>query len=126
MFNKLENEFGASIQREVRVQGTGNLGVFDGVLIRDTGMTLIEVKFTRSGFMSLLMLRDIMNRAVLAAHRAKQVGGPSDLRLLLVVVADVSEEEKARVQDRVSGFVKGSPVPVELRFYTMEELEKDN
>ena len=44
VFQRLEKEFGEPIQREVKVLGTGDQSIFDGAQLRDTGMTLIEVK----------------------------------------------------------------------------------
>lgn len=124
VFQHLEKEYTGKLTREVKVHGTGDYGIFDGVLTRDSGITLIEVKFTRSAFMPGMVWREVLYRALIAAQKAKQLSPPIDIDLLIVIVADVSPEDRERLSQRVSKQIKDAPIPVQVRFYTTKELEQ--
>lgn len=122
VFRKLESEIKHPIQREVKILGTGDLGVFDGAIIEPKTMTLIEVKYTRTSFLPSYLIRDILYRAILAVQKSKEIGGPADIRVLLIVVTDQVGTDQQRFKARMEGLLKDAPVPVEIRFYEFDEL----
>lgn len=121
VFRKLASEFGSQIRRGVQGANIQNPYIFDGIVVEGLNMTAIEVKYSRQGFMPLDNLRAMLARIesnMGAFHKYENY----QLRLLLVFVSDELDCDKEKFAAEINSIAKGLPHPIEIRFYTENEL----
>lgn len=125
IFRKLASEFSSEIQREVRVGHLGGRYIFDGI-VRDKGVTtVIEVKFIRAaGFMSSMHIRDSLSQIQEGVKLLPQEQ-TSGLRVLLAIAADNLGTHQERVRSQVERVRTDFPFPIEVRFYSLADLERE-
>jgi hypothetical protein len=117
---QLEVELGSSINRKVEIISLPGLA-FDGVALTKDGPAVIEIKYTRQPLFSSHILSRVLDRFVSA--RAALKGQPS-ARLYFVVVADMSPQNQALLQENLRKYI-GDRVPgVELRVLNFARLKE--
>lgn len=124
IFRRLAKEFGSEIQREVKVGNAEGRYIFDGI-VRDKGITtVIEVKFLRSGLMPMIQLKHTLTRIRLASKQ-QPLEHAGNFRVLLALALEGSDVEADRVQTQINRVRDEFPFPIEVRFYKLDDLERD-
>lgn len=115
---ELEREFGNQILRNVSVgERAGVPYQADGILPREGGMTIVEIKFTRSA--------DWQRRAKHALAQLEHLPYRSPpLSFLIAIVAEgLNEEKRKSATYQIENLRKSASVPIELRVYDFGELK---
>lgn len=124
IFRRLAREFGSEIQREVKVGNAEIRYIFDGI-VRDKGITtVIEVKFLRSGPISTMQLKHTLSRIQLASKQ-QPLEHAGNFRVLLAFALEGSNADADRVQNQINRVRDEFPFPIEVRFYRLDDLERD-
>jgi hypothetical protein len=124
IFRKLATEFSSEIQREVKLGSLGGRYIFDGI-VRDKGITtIIEVKFVRGGYMPSMHVRETLSRIQesMKLLPPEQISG---LRVILAIAADDLSTNKERLTSQIDRFRSDFAFPVEVRFYSLADLERE-
>jgi hypothetical protein len=113
VFRQLELEFGQSIQRQVSIGR--DLG-FDGLIPSKEGLTVFEIKYLHTP------RTDTIRRAIGSMKQASN-RMPHVHRFVLVVVTEgFSDERVAELTARAKDLIAEAGIPIDLRFYDVEEL----
>ena len=121
---KIEADLGKKVHKEVSLGG-GRETAFDGVVVDRNVITAIEVKFAPISFIPTSSIRETIYRAIIARDRIKRDGGPSEIRLIFVYVTSETNEERNRlVRQKVEQAIADAPIPVEFKFYELDDLKK--
>jgi len=119
-FEKLSKEFTSEIQREVKLGENGNRFIFDG-LVKEKGNTIaIEVKFLRTGSMHRIM--HTIDKIIASANFLPD-SERKNFKILLVIVTDQTTIQAQKIKEQLHR--DNYLVPIELRFYNLDELEKE-
>jgi len=118
-FRQLELEFGQPINRQVGVPGQRDL-YFDGGLVTEKGIILVEVKYTRQPFYSPRILEQVIAR-LLATRSAV---GDRPVTLYLVIVAELQEGMQQLFEENIRKFLIQKVSGLELRVFNLLELKK--
>jgi len=119
-FEKLSKEFSSEIQREIKLGNNGNRYIFDG-LVKEKGNTIaIEVKFFRTG--SVTRLKHSIDRIIASANFLPDIE-KKNFRILFIIVTDQEKFSLDNIKKRFT--LNEYIVPVELRLYNLNELEKE-
>ncbi len=119
-FEKLSKEFTSEIQREVKLGENGNRFIFDG-LVKEKGNTVaIEVKFLRTG--SMHRIKHTIDRIIANANFLQDFER-KNFKILLVIVTDQTTMQVHKITEQLHK--DNYPVPIELRLYKLDELEKE-
>lgn len=124
IFRRLAKEFGSEIQREVKVGNAEGRYIFDGI-VRDKGITtVIEVKYLRSGMMPTVQLRHTLAR-IQQVSKQQPLEQAGNFRVLLALAVEGSDVEPERVQSQINRLRDEFSFPIEVRFYRLDDLERD-
>ncbi|MFZ0960717.1 MAG: hypothetical protein WAO35_07400 [Terriglobia bacterium] len=120
VLNKISQELGRQIQRDVRLSDSG--AIFDGIVVDDAKVTAIEVKYIQGAETLGRRSREIAQAISQRLYRV-----PESLRrrfsLILAVATDAPRSDQ--LADRLSALVKEAPVPVQVKVFNLEELERE-
>ena len=124
IFTKLQREFSAEIKREVKaLPGDRGRGyIYDGVVSEKDSTTIIEVKFVRNG--PIHRLQDTINR-IEGSLATMPESMRRNTKLLLAVATDQNDASIDRLYKQVELLKKKTPMPIEVRLYRLEDLEKE-
>lgn len=125
IFTKLQREFSAEIIREVRAHSLerGSSYLYDGLVSEKDSTTIIEVKFVRNA--PIHRLQDTINR-IEGSLDSMPDSIRRNTKLLLAVATDQNDPGiDSRLHKQVEALKKKTPMPIELRLYRLEDLEKE-
>ena len=106
--------------------GEGRATAFDAVAQDGDLFTAIEVKYVRRPFISPLVLREALYRAVVASSLLERRGEKKRLRLILALVVDGAQQgDIDRLQRQTLRMTQDAPLPVELRIFPFEDLKRE-
>jgi hypothetical protein len=124
IFRRLAKEFGSEIQREVKAGSAEGHYIFDGI-VRDKGITtVIEVKFLRSGVVPTMQLRHALAR-IQQVSKQQPLEQAGNFRVLLALAVESSDAEPDRIQSQINRLRDEFSFPIEVRFYKLDDLERD-
>jgi hypothetical protein len=124
IFRKLSPEYSSQIQREVKLGTLGGKYIFDGI-VRDKGVTtVIEVKFLRSGLAPSMYFRNTFHK-IQESVKLLPAEQTANLRVLLAVATDEGSTRQERIAAQIDRFRGEFPFPIEVRFYSLTDLERE-
>lgn len=124
VLNKISRELGRQVQRDVRFSATGGTFVFDGIVIDDSKVTAIEVKYFRDRVDLSRRTREVLHTMT---YRLQQL--PESMRvhfsLILAVATDRPSSEFAQLGEKLSASMVNPSFPVQVRVFNLDELERE-
>ena len=124
VLNKLSKEFGQSVRRDVRFATPGRAFIFDGVVMNDEKVTAIEVKYFRSARTITPRFREVFH-SILGAAEQLPDSVRNNFTLILAVATDAPSSDHDELVKRLQSLIGITPFPVEVRVFSLEELEKE-
>jgi hypothetical protein len=127
VMKRLTSELQTEIQRNVmfKLKGLSKAvrlrAGFDGVVVSDTAVTGIEVKYYPSDRFSAVGIIHTLDMTQRVAGSVKEDG--KDFRLILAIVTDDNAEIAAKIRSRIEELVRGYEYEIETRVYCFKELE---
>jgi hypothetical protein len=118
---KLENELGASIDRDMKIESGHSRYHFDGVARRGSSLTAIEVKYfrsRRSAPMNMMMWQDL-RRSLETLYQSLTEEQKREFSFILVIVNDNDSDEISRM---VAKRLNDLPFPTAIRLYDFDTL----
>lgn len=124
--NKLEQEFGKPITRDVKFFGQNSTISFDGAIVGSDEITLVEIFFIRRPFIIPYRIEATFYKAVLIGSDIYR--GDLSVALFLVFVTDMPEDEVDRLKGLVERLSSEHKFHLETRFFDFSDLkmEMDN
>jgi Holliday junction resolvase-like predicted endonuclease len=120
----IEAETGKIVNRQVAFGANRLDTAFDGAIVQDDKIIVIEVKMLKTTFTSSQALQSVLYRAANAASLLKKSGQYSSFTLLLVFVTQLVPSDHERAKNRIMQKLQDTLVPVDVRFYRFEELKR--
>ncbi|WAJ38739.1 hypothetical protein OU800_05790 [Pseudomonas sp. GOM7] len=118
---KLENEFGETIERDMKFQNDRYRFIFDGVIRKGSNITAIEIKRMNKNTMSSSMVSGLVHR-FRAFYESLNEVEKKDFSLVFAIATDENVEEMKDFIDRMLS-------PLEFKYYTkiyaVDELVKE-
>jgi len=111
-----EEEFSGNIRRQVTIKGRSDLA-FDGGGFSKNGITLIEVKYTRTPHIS----NEVMDALRSRLQSAMRAVDDYSIKLLLAIVTDMQEDDRLRLESSVLNTRKTKGIDV--RVYDFSDLK---
>ena len=124
VLSKLSNELGQVVRRDVRFATPGRNFIFDGVVMNENKVTAIEIKYFRNSGSIEPRFKDVFHKILDAAERLPD-SVRSRFTLILAVAADAPRAEHYELMDKLSSLVGITSFPVQVRVFSLEELEKE-
>lgn len=124
VLNKLSKELGQSVRRDVRFSTPSRNFIFDGVVMNDDKVTAIEVKYFRSARAISPRFREVFHGILDAAERLPD-SVRNHFKLVLAVATDAPGSDHDELVKRLHSLIGITPFPVEVRVFSLEELEKE-
>lgn len=118
---KLENELGVSIDREMKIEAGAERFHFDGIARRGSSLTAIEVKYFRSrrfSPMSMSMWHEL-RKTLESLFKSLGEEQQRDFSFVLVIVHDHDATEIERMASRR---LSDLPFPTAIKMYDFDEL----
>lgn len=123
IINELATELGQPIRRNMGLGERHSSILFDGLILKEDGVTAIEVKFLRDPASAIVTTR----RAVTMVTEATSTL-PEYVRnrfsLIIALATSTMPENYGAIMARANAVAKRAPFPVEVRLYSLDELEK--
>lgn len=124
VLNKISKELGQPVKRDMRFETPGRRFVFDGVVMTDDKVTAIEVKYFRDSRIISNRFKDVFHGILDAAERL-----PDSMRnrfsLILAIATDAPTSDHDQLTRRLSALIGITPFPVEIRVFSLDELEQE-
>lgn len=124
VLNKIAKEMGQPVRRDMRFTTPGRNFIFDGVVITKEKVTAIEVKYFRDARSIANRFKEVFYAILDAAERL-----PDEMRnrfsLVLAVATDAPAEDHERLAKRLYSLIGVTPFPVDVRIFSLEELERE-
>lgn len=119
---QIQQEAHLPLMRHVQI---GNVP-FDGVLVKNDLITCIEVTFLVTPNISQEKINQVLQKVSLPMKSLKNFKTKARLRLLLVLVTQLDEEQENQLRDSIVQRFKtaSTPVDVDIRLLDFEELQK--
>lgn len=121
-FRKLKIEFKEYIMRNVSLKNRVDI-MFDGSVTRDNILYLIEVKYTNKPDIKYHIIDALKNRVRTAYLTIAKNNPHITVRLLLVVVADLNEDDMYKLESYLHDVTENSMI--EFRIFDLNELKKE-
>lgn len=120
--NRLERDLATPIERRVSF-GDGRQTAFDGVIVKPSAVTAIEVKvFSRS--LASTAMRETVARALLAREKLREARRrASDFNLLVVLVTGSDNPQCAPSVERATSMASSAGLPVKVKVYSPADLK---
>lgn len=119
---QLELEVGRPISRQVEITGLPDFA-FDGALLTDRGLAVIEIKYTRQPLFSPRILSRVLDQFV-RARAALAQKGQTLARLYFVVVADMKQQNQLALEQNLRAYIQEHVPGVELRVFDLAKLKE--
>lgn len=117
----VESQHGVSVQRRVRLPGSENRLLFDGVFVRGNFLNVVEIKFF-SGRLPPRRIFDTLFKMIHDVYLVKDQLAPNiKIHLVLVDLAQVPADADS-IKTTVSEQFLRSLIPVEVTVYNLQEL----
>lgn len=124
ILNKIAKEMKQPIQRDMRFTTPGRNFIFDGVVITNEKITAIEVKYFRDAKSIPNRFKEVFN-GILESVEQLPDSQKSHLSLVLAVATDAPAEDHEQLSKRLYSLINVTPFPVEVRIFSLEELERE-
>lgn len=125
VLNRLSKELGP-VSRDMRLRQMGRTIIFDGLIVNEQRVIAIEVKYFRDITRVTPRFREKFQRLFDSAGSLPETM-KNRFSLILAVVTEVasSDHEQQQLLKRLNDLVGVTPIPVEVRIFSLEELEKE-
>lgn len=124
VLNKMAKELKQEVRKDVRFHTSGRNFIFDGIVMTDEKVTAIEVKYFRDVRSVAPRFKEVFHSILDAAERL-----PESLRnrfsLVLAAATDAPTADHEQLVKRLSSLIGITPFPVEVRVFSLEELERE-
>jgi len=124
VLHKISKELGQPVRRDMRFVTHGRNFLFDGVIVTDEKVTVIEVKYFRDARYIADRFKEVFHGIISAAERL-----PDSMRdrlcLVLAVATDAPTEDREQLSKRLYSMIEITPFPVDVRIFSLEELERE-
>ena len=124
VLNKLSRELGGEVQRDVRFSGTGASLVFDGLVVEDSRVTAIEVKFFGGQAELGRRTREVLHSMTSRLQQLPQAMR-SRFSLILAVATDAPSSQLNQLSEKLSSLMAKASFPVQVRVFNLDELERE-
>lgn len=124
VIDRLSREYGENVLPDVRIP-IGNEGfIADGLIRRGKEIIIIEIAYVPD----LVAVHHRVQRDLdrfLKLYNAQPREVQPDLVLLLAIATDRADQAKKYTAERLKEMIGAVPFPVQIRFFGLDELEKD-
>lgn len=124
ILNKISNELGQVVQKDMRFSSHGRKFVFDGVVVNDGKLTAIEVKYFKSHNQITPRFRDVFLSILDAAERLPE-SVRKEFSLILAIATEEPSSEHETIVKRLSEYIGITPFGVDIRVFNIGDLKKE-
>ena len=117
---RVQNESGIPLKRKVSI-GTAD---FDAVLVERDLVICVSILFLVRPEISEEKVARLLREAAIARNIVGEVREGSRIRLLLLLVTQLDDEDEARLRSSVVDYFKSTPVDVDIRWMDFQKLQK--
>ncbi len=123
VLEKLSEEYGPYLKREVRPDWGNNNFVYDGIVFKDSSLKIIEIKYFKNPALNRVT-ETIRLMKKNMKHFEKSVN-IRNITLLLAIVSETKDDLNEKFHHDVKRIKGKTNIPVEIRYYDLESLEKE-
>lgn len=124
VLNKISQELGQFVRRNVRFETPGHKFIFNGVVMSEEKVTAIEIMYILDARSIPKRFMDVFRSIFDVAERLPGLMR-SCFELILAVVTDTVRVEHKDLVNNLSALIGVTPFPVQIRVFSLEELEME-
>lgn len=121
---QLETELRTPIVKQIEIIADNFRLMCDGLIRDGQKLTIVEVKYVSKPMFATDMVQSVLFRFIDLTTRVKLSNKDATLGFIFVFVTEFSGEELERFKSRILGRLNTTAIPLEWRFYSIEELKE--
>ncbi len=121
--NKLSQEFGHKIEREMMLNATNSRFMFDGVVTKGNKYFAIEIKYFKDNIKANIIKKTL--KMIERVFNELDENTKKAFHLVLAITSECDKGEIEKSKGIVSEVAVNFPFPVLARFYCLSDLEKE-
>lgn len=121
--NKLSQEFGSKIEREMMLNASSAKFMFDGLVSKGNRIFAVEIKYFKETIKANMIRKTL--KMISRVYEKLDEDSKKAFHLVLAITTDAKKESIESSKFEVSDIISNFPFPVSTRFYSLHDLEKE-